>query len=910
VIEDGAVKAGSIEKLVERLTHAKHADPRFVQEFLLTYRSFTTPADLLVRLRDRYRMEAPAVMSSPEELEKWKKRVRVPVRLRVVNVLRGWVSRLWVDFETDPTLAKSLEEFVEEDVLPSNEPLARGLLRQIARNKSGASSNTKTQFSEEPPKALAPPKPIRPVVAGTPFVWEDYHLTELARQMTLIEYDLYRAVQPWELFETAWSKKDKEVRAPNVLKMVARFNHVSAWVRSEITRRTEIRERALTMQRLIDLADKCRQLNNLNSLAQIVSGLNSSPIHRMRRTWDAIPAARRAKFDQLGTIMSTALNYKNFREYLHTCKPPCVPYLGMYLTDLTFIEDGCKKFTNELVNFDKCHKLARVIQEVIQYQETPYNLGKVDYLVDALMNLRGESEDECYKRSLELEPRRKEGEEPAEDAESQISGSRLVVRRGRIDDPSVFAGPELPKLMQGVPLPPTLEFVVKNSVTLAEAEVMPVKDESSSFQVTGPTADERHTTKNYILHTCEPGKDLIEWMQALLRSGASGEALEELLANVPTSGAKADESDVKAGFLYIRTAGNFLKSRFDRRWVVLDKKSGLLSMGYLRVKEADAAKLAAESQAGGAAPPDVDQMGSCLFLKSGSEPPARLFVCDTCSTGAAEQVAVCIECVINCHDGHKTPLSIRPMNSTGELRCECQKCMRRFRKEVDRLVSGAPEEELELGDGEDADEYAGPGTESERVSTLRGPSLRKMVSRKFATATKGAKSKRGVRGNGGPSLNAMSVRPLPTVDTAVATTTTPAAADKTPQPTATATATATAAGAAASADESTAPAAESPAESTSAAASPREGVGSYRRGSTLPTLGVAEVLDDYESSGDNELSLTAGERLIIFRKNEETGWWLCERVASDTAVAAGTTSVTERGWCPRDFLSVVESSPP
>ena len=38
--------------------------------------------------------------------------------------------------------------------------------------------------------------------------------------------------------------------------------------------------------------------------------------------------------------MSRKSNYKAFRELLATCTPPCLPYLGTFLTDLTFIEEG------------------------------------------------------------------------------------------------------------------------------------------------------------------------------------------------------------------------------------------------------------------------------------------------------------------------------------------------------------------------------------------------------------------------------------------------------------------------------------------------------------------------------------------------------------------------------------------
>lgn len=42
-----------------------------------------------------------------------------------------------------------------------------------------------------------------------------------------------------------------------------------------------------------------------------------------------------------------------------SCDPPCVPYLGMYLADLAFIEEGTPNYTEDnLVNFSKMRMVS------------------------------------------------------------------------------------------------------------------------------------------------------------------------------------------------------------------------------------------------------------------------------------------------------------------------------------------------------------------------------------------------------------------------------------------------------------------------------------------------------------------------------------------------------------------------
>lgn len=89
-------------------------------------------------------------------------------------------------------------------------------------------------------------------------------------------------------------------------------------------------------------------------------------------------------------------------------------YPGVYLTDLTFIEDGIPsviKRTN-LINFAKRAKTAEVIRDIQQYQNVPYPLKPVGDLQDyVLSNMQAAGDvHEMYDKSLQVEPREREDE--------------------------------------------------------------------------------------------------------------------------------------------------------------------------------------------------------------------------------------------------------------------------------------------------------------------------------------------------------------------------------------------------------------------------------------------------------------------------------------------------------------------
>jgi hypothetical protein len=77
-----------------------------------------------------------------------------------------------------------------------------------------------------------------------------------------------------------------------------------------------------------------------------------------------------AEYTEIKKVMDTRSSYKVLRTMCRQADPPVVPYLGIYLGDLVFIEDGnLDEVDGGLINFKKRYGSIRILLRVLSITE-------------------------------------------------------------------------------------------------------------------------------------------------------------------------------------------------------------------------------------------------------------------------------------------------------------------------------------------------------------------------------------------------------------------------------------------------------------------------------------------------------------------------------------------------------------
>lgn len=436
------LRAGTFQGIVKWLIFQNVGD--LSTSFLLTFRAYGTPQELWEALMNVFRI------IHEKDL---KENARKDMRRRVIAFLEEWIRRFsYSDFieSNKKSLFKDVTNFVKS--LPAEESRQlKLLLMRRKTNKKGAkelaagssspvmggggstlgtsssnalniaasSAGNGTDAPPPSPTASAGSGVVAPAVPGdslgasSTIVLKRTSAKALAVQMTILDADTFGEIKPEEMLLGNWTRPNKEEVAPTLTFLANYFNQWSYWVSTEILIAGGVNAQVQAVKKFISVLHHLFSLNNFNSLMAVMSGLNRASVSRLKKVWARVPIKFVELFHQLEDLMTPLGNFKYYRQLLAESKDkkPIVPYLVVFLRDLTFINDGNEerlpmpqKPDVKLPNFEKMVLLGQQILELEAYRKVPYTLEGDSAVATALRNAMYFDEDTLHRRSLEQEP--------------------------------------------------------------------------------------------------------------------------------------------------------------------------------------------------------------------------------------------------------------------------------------------------------------------------------------------------------------------------------------------------------------------------------------------------------------------------------------------------------------------------
>ncbi|XP_017539441.1 rap guanine nucleotide exchange factor 1b isoform X4 [Pygocentrus nattereri] len=378
--DDGPdVRAGSSDIL---LVHATETDRKdlvlYCEAFLTTYRTFITPEDLIKKLHYRY----THFCHSPDTFKKRVSKNTFFVLVRVVDEL------CLVELTED--ILRQLMELVFRLVCNGELSLARVLRKNILDKV-------------EQKRLLRHTHILKPLaargVSARPGTLHDFRSHEIADQLTLLDAELFYKIEIPEVL--LWAKEQNEEKSPNLTQFTEHFNNMSYWVRSIIIQQEKAQDREKLLLKFIKIMKHLRKLNNFNSYLAILSALDSAPIRRLE--WQKQTSEG---LEEYCTLIDSSSSFRAYRAALADVEPPCIPYLGLILQDLTFVHLGNPDLIDGKVNFSKRWQQFNILDSMRRFQQVHYELKRNEDIISFFNDFSDHlAEEALWELSLKIKPR-------------------------------------------------------------------------------------------------------------------------------------------------------------------------------------------------------------------------------------------------------------------------------------------------------------------------------------------------------------------------------------------------------------------------------------------------------------------------------------------------------------------------
>ncbi|XP_053977179.1 guanine nucleotide-releasing factor 2 isoform X2 [Hylaeus volcanicus] len=353
------IRGGHPDALLIHATKANKHDFLYQEAFLTTYRTFMQPLELIQKLHRRHQRFS----CSADIVKQRAAREAFSLLVRVVSDLT--MSDL------DDTLLQTLMEFVQQLVCSGDLTMAKALRVKILEKHQA--------------KQLQATQPILSSLSVTTKQASllDFKSEQIAEQMTLLDADLFMKIEIPEVL--IWAQEQNEERSPNLTRFTEHFNKMSYWARSRILEHrleNEAKDREKYVVKFIKIMKHLRKINNFNSYLALLSALDSAPIRRLEWQKHITEGLK-----EYCALIDSSSSFRAYRQALAETQPPCIPYIGLVLQDLTFVHIGNSDLLPDgTINFSKRWQQFNIVENMKRFKKGTYSFKKHERIITFFNN--------------------------------------------------------------------------------------------------------------------------------------------------------------------------------------------------------------------------------------------------------------------------------------------------------------------------------------------------------------------------------------------------------------------------------------------------------------------------------------------------------------------------------------------
>jgi len=207
-----------------------------------------------------------------------------------------------------------------------------------------------------------PPEPLIPEeIPEDAIKILDIHPLELARQLTLIEQEIYLRITCKELTELTKTKGIlKDYKCPWIDRLYKRLDEIAPWVATEIVTSVNLNLRVEVIKRFIKIAEYCHTFQNYSTLNAILVGLKYPAVARLQKSWKLVGKKHKKTYKDLIFEVDPEIMMDKMR----AMNPPFVPIIDTCINQIAKICEMPSNLEGELINFKKQRALGQLFEDM------------------------------------------------------------------------------------------------------------------------------------------------------------------------------------------------------------------------------------------------------------------------------------------------------------------------------------------------------------------------------------------------------------------------------------------------------------------------------------------------------------------------------------------------------------------